>query len=105
MYGKKNVFKKNTAAPCEAEGTGTAHGAEREAFIYSPREQTMSNTLREAWMTETLEAELKRIARDGCLSCEQIQAFAAQHALDIAQMKPFVDCIGLQVTNCRGLCA
>jgi len=64
----------------------------------------MSNTLREAWMTEALEAELKRIALDGCLSCEQIQCFAAKHSIDITKMKPFVDCIGLQVSNCRGLC-
>jgi hypothetical protein len=65
----------------------------------------MSNTLREAWMTEALEVELKRIALDGCVSCEQIQAFAAQYAIEIAKMRPFVECIGLQVSNCRGLCA
>jgi hypothetical protein len=65
----------------------------------------MSETVREAWMTEALEAELKRIARDGCLSCEQIQAFASKHTINITKMKPFVDCIGLQVSNCRGLCA
>lgn len=65
----------------------------------------MCTPLREAWMTEALEVELKRIARDGCLSCEQIQAFAAKHDIDIAKMKPFVDCIGLQVLHCRGLCA
>lgn len=64
----------------------------------------MTKTVREAWMTEAREAELKRIALDGCLSCEQIQGFAAKHSIDITKMKPFVDCIGLQVSNCRGLC-
>jgi hypothetical protein len=70
-----------------------------------PEEKTMSETVREAWMTGALEAELKRIARDGCVSCEQIQAFAAKHTIEITKIKPFVDCIGLQVSNCRGLCA
>jgi hypothetical protein len=65
----------------------------------------MTETLRQPWMTAELEAELKLIAHDGCLSCEQVQAFAAQHAIEIANMKPFVDCIGLQVSSCRGLCA
>jgi len=65
----------------------------------------MSETARQAWMTKELEAELKLIARDGCLTCEQVQSFAAQHAIEITKMKPFVDCIGLQVSNCRGLCA
>ena len=57
------------------------------------------------WMTEELEAELKMIARDGVITCEQVQAFAQRHAIEITKMKPFVDCIGLQVANCRGLCA
>ena len=65
----------------------------------------MTDTAREAWMTEELEAELKLIAQDGSLSCEQVQAFAAKHAIVITKMKPFVDCIGLQVSGCRGLCA
>ena len=65
----------------------------------------MTGTSREAWMTEELEAELKLIAQDGSLSCEQVQAFAAKHTLEITKMKPFVDSIGLRVSNCRGLCA
>jgi len=65
----------------------------------------MTGISRQAWMTQELEAELKLIAQDGCLSCEQIQSFAAKHDIEITKMKPFVDCIGLQVSNCRGLCA
>lgn len=65
----------------------------------------MTEIMRQAWMTEALEAELKQIAEDGRLSCEQIQAFAAKHAIEITLMKPFVDLIGLEVSNCRGLCA
>jgi hypothetical protein len=64
----------------------------------------MTGISRQDWMTEKLEAELKMIARDGCLTCEQVQSFAAQHALEIKKMKPFVDVIGLRVSNCRGLC-
>ena len=65
----------------------------------------MTDTLREAWMTEELEAALRSIAQDGSITCEQAQAFAEDHNIEITQMKPFVDCIGLQVSNCRGLCA
>ena len=32
----------------------------------------MTGISRQAWMTQELEAELKLIAQDGCLSCEQI---------------------------------
>ena len=64
----------------------------------------MTNNLRQPWMTQKLEAELKLIAQDGCLTCEQVQAFAEKHAIEITKMKPFVDCIGLRVANCRGLC-
>ena len=65
----------------------------------------MTDNLRQPWMTQALEAELKRIAQDGSLTCQQVQAFAAKHAIEITKMKPFVDCIGLRVANCRGLCA
>jgi hypothetical protein len=65
----------------------------------------MTGISRQEWMTEKLETELKIIARDGCLTCEQVQAFAAKHAIEITSMKPFVDSIGLRVSNCRGLCA
>ncbi len=65
----------------------------------------MIDMQRQPWMTEELEAELKLIAQDGCLTCEQVQAFAAKHDIEITKMKPFVDCIGLRVSNCRGLCA
>jgi hypothetical protein len=65
----------------------------------------MAGISRQEWMTEELEAELMLIAQDGRLSCEQVQAFAAQHGIEITKMKPFVDCIGLQISNCRGLCA
>ncbi len=65
----------------------------------------MAGTLRQEWMTEELEAELKQVAQDGQLTCEQVQAFAAKHAIEIKLMKPFVDLIGLEMANCRGLCA
>ena len=65
----------------------------------------MTNMQRQPWMTEELGAELKMIACDGCLTCEQVQAFAAKHAIEITKMKPFVDCMGLRVANCRGLCS
>ena len=65
----------------------------------------MTDTQRQVWMTQELEAELKLIAENGAVTCEQVQAFAAKHTIEITNMKPFVDCIGLQVSGCGGLCA
>lgn len=65
----------------------------------------MAEEQRASWMTAALEAELRAIASGGMLTCEQIQEFAAKHAIEITKMKPFVDAIGLNVSGCRGLCA
>ncbi len=65
----------------------------------------MSDHARLEWMTPELEAELKSIARDGCITCEQAQAFAAKHDIPITALKPFADRLGLAVSGCRGLCA
>ncbi len=60
---------------------------------------------REAWMTEDLAELLKQTATGNTITCEQVQQFAARHSIEITKMKPFVDALGITVSNCRGLCA
>ncbi len=64
----------------------------------------MNDVKRQPWMNTRLESELKAIAENGAVSCAQVQEFAAKNNLDIKQMKPFVDIIGLKVTGCQKLC-
>ena len=66
---------------------------------------TSATPQHEAWMTPELQQKLRDCAPDNTITCDQVQQFARDNNIEITRMKPLVDLVGIEVKNCRGLCA
>jgi hypothetical protein len=59
------------------------------------------NTKRDTWMTDSLEKQLRKIAKDGRINCAQAQQFASTHNIPLNKMRQFMDVMELKVQNCQ----
>ena len=56
---------------------------------------------KEPWMTEELESALKKLAREGKISCAQAHRFAREQAIELGKMRLLLDACGIRLKECQ----
>jgi hypothetical protein len=56
---------------------------------------------REAWVTPSLEQDLRQVAKGGELSCAQAMEFAKNHKVPLRKMKYLTDFFKIKVKSCQ----
>jgi hypothetical protein len=56
---------------------------------------------KEPWMTEELESGLKKLAREGKISCAQAHRFAGEQAIELGKMRLLLDACGIRLKECQ----
>lgn len=65
------------------------------------RENMFSATEREAWVTPSMEQDLRQVAKGGELSCARAMEFAKNHKVPLRKMKYLTDLFKIKVKSCQ----